>query len=254
MNARAACSAGRGSASTGLRRAIPAVSTGRSPNRGAVLLLLAGAVGLNVYLITVAPKGFFPQQDTGGLMGGIRADQSMSFKDLQDKLGQIVKVVNADPAMATVVAFSGGSRAGSGFLFGTLKPRGQRDPVDVVIARLRPKLARIRGVSLFLNPVQDLQAGGRQTTGTYQYVLQADDADLLKSAGLQLVAALKRQPAAIADVDIDQQDAGASTYVTIDRASAARLGIAMNTIDNTLYDAFGQRQVASIYEGSTSIM
>jgi multidrug efflux pump len=218
-------------------------------NRGAVLLLLAGAVALNVYLLVVAPKGFFPQQDTGGMTGGIRADQSMSFNDLQDKLTRIAKIVNSDPAVASVVAFTGGARAGSGFLFSTLKPRGDRDPVDVVIQRLRPKLARIRGVSLFLNPIQDLQAGGRQTTSTYQYVLQADNPDLLKTAGDELVTALKRQPATITDVDIDQQDAGASAFVTVDRASAARLGIAMNTIDNTLYDAFGQRQVASIYEG-----
>ncbi len=218
-------------------------------NRGAVLLLLAGAVALNVYLLVVAPKGFFPQQDTGGMIGGVRADQSMSFNDLQDKLTRIVRIVKADPAVASVVAFTGGARAGGGFLFSVLKPRGNRDPVNVVIERLRPKLARIRGVSLFLNPVQDLQAGGRQTTSTYQYVLQADDPDLLKSAGDRLVTALKRQPAVITDVDIDQQDAGASAYVTVDRVSAARLGIAMNTIDNTLYDAFGQRQVASIYQG-----
>jgi multidrug efflux pump len=218
-------------------------------NRGAVLLLLAGAVALNVFLLVVAPKGFFPQQDTGGLMGGIRADQSMSFNELQASFIRIAKVVKSDPAMDTVVAFAGGSRAGSGFLFATLKPRGSRDPVDVVIQRLRPRLARIRGVSIFLNPIQDLQAGGRQTTSTYQYVLQADDPGLLKSAGDELVTALKRQPATITDVDIDQQDAGASAFVTVDRASAARLGIAMNTIDNTLYDAFGQRQVASIYEG-----
>jgi multidrug efflux pump len=183
------------------------------------------------------------------MMGGVRADQSMSFNEVQDKFTQIVRVVKADPAVATVVAFSGGSRSGGGFLFSTLKPRGSRDPVDVVIQRLRPKLARVRGISLFLNPVQDLQAGGRQTTSTYQYVLQADNPDLLKSAGDRLVTALKHQPAAITDVDIDRQDAGASAFVTVDRASAARLGIAMNTIDNTLYDAFGQRQVASIYKG-----
>ncbi|MDP9056883.1 MAG: efflux RND transporter permease subunit [Pseudomonadota bacterium] len=218
-------------------------------NRGAVLLLLAGAVALNVYLLVIAPKGIFPQQDAGGMVGGIRADQSMSFNDMKDKLTQIVRIVDTDPGVATVVAFTGGPRAGGGFLFSTLKPRGERDPVDVIIQRLRPKLSRIRGVSLFLNPDQDLQAGGRQTTSTYQYVLQADDPDLLKAAGAELVAALKRQPGAITDVDIDQQDAGASAFVTVDRTSAARLGIALNTIDNTLYDAFGQRQVASIYKG-----
>ncbi len=218
-------------------------------NRGAVLLLLAGAVALNVYLLMVAPKGFFPQQDTGAMAGGVRVDQSMSFSDLQAKFTQIAHIVKSDPGVTSVVAFTGGGRAGSGFLFSTLKPRGDRDSADVIIQRLRPKLARVRGVSVFLNSVQDLQSGGRQTTSTYQYVLQADNPDLLKSAGSQLVAALRHQPAAITDVDIDQQDAGASAFVTVDRASAARLGIAMNTIDNTLYDAFGQRQVASIYQG-----
>ena len=218
-------------------------------NRGPVLLLLLGAVVLNVYLIVVAPKGFFPSQDTGGMMGGVRADQSISFGQLQQKFTQVAKIVKADPGVASVVAFAGGSRAGGGFMFATLKPRGQRDTVDEVIARLRPKLARVRGISLFLNPIQDLQVGGRQTNSTYQYVLEADNPDLLKSAGDRLVAGLKAQPAAISDVDIDVQDAGASAYVTVDRQSAARLGIPMTMIDNTLYDAFGQRQVASIYEG-----
>ncbi|HWU02727.1 MAG TPA: efflux RND transporter permease subunit, partial [Novosphingobium sp.] len=136
-----------------------------------------------------------------------------------------------------------------GFMMVNLKPRSERDPVDQVIARLRPKLARVRGVSLFLNPVQDLQAGGRSTNSTYQYVLYAENPEQLQDAGNRLVAALKTQPAAITDVDIDQQDAGASAYVTVDRNRAAQLGIAMNTIDNTLYDAFGQRQVANIYQG-----
>ena len=218
-------------------------------HRGAVLLLLAGAVVLNAYLIVVAPKGFFPAQDTGSLMGGVRADQSISFGDLQVKLTQLAHIVQSDPAMENTVAFAGGSRSGGGFMFGVLKPRGQRDGVDVVIARLRPKLARVRGVSLFLNPVQDLQVGGRQTNSTYQYVMEADDAQVLQQSGARLVAALKAQPNAITDVDIDVQDAGASAFVTVNRQNAARLGIPMTTIDNTLYDAFGQRQVASIYQG-----
>jgi hypothetical protein len=114
---------------------------------------------------------------------------------------------------------------------------------------MRPKLARVRGVSLFLNPVQDLGVGGRQTTGSYQYVLHADNPALLADAGAKLVNALKKQGTTLTDVDIDQQDGGASAYVTVDRAAAARLGVPMNTIDNVLYDAFGQRQVASIYQG-----
>ena len=218
-------------------------------NRGAVLLLLVGTVALNVYLIAAAPKGFFPQQDTGGMTGGIRADQSISFRDLQSKLTQITRIVKGDPAVETVVSFAGGSRAGGGFLFATLKPKSQRPPVTAVIARLRPKLGRISGVSLFLNPVQDLQVGGRQSNATYQYVLKADDADTLKAAGNKLVAALKQHTDMVTDVNMDQQDAGANAYVTVDRAAAARLGVTMQTVDATLYDAFGQRQVANIYSG-----
>ena len=218
-------------------------------NRGAVLLLLAGTVALNVYLIAVAPKGFFPQQDTGGLMGGLRADQSISFTDMQDKLTRITHIVKSDPAVATVVAFTGGSRAGGGFMFATLKPRNQRPPVQAVIARLRPKLARVSGVSLFLNPVQDLQVGGRSSNSTYQYVLKADDPDVLKAAGQKLVDALKQHGDMVTDVDIDQQDAGADAFVEVNRDAAARLGVSMQAVDAALYDAFGQRQVANIYSG-----
>ncbi|MFT3977352.1 MAG: efflux RND transporter permease subunit [Sphingomonas bacterium] len=218
-------------------------------NRGAVLFLLVGTVVLNIYLIAVAPKGFFPQQDTGGLMGGLRADQSISFTDMQDKLTRITHIVKSDPAVATVVAFTGGSRAGGGFMFATLKPRNQRPPVQDVIARLRPKLAKVSGVSLFLNPVQDLMVGGRQTNSTYQYVLKADDPDVLKAAGQKLVDALKQHSDLITDVDIDQQDAGADAFVEVDRDAAARLGVTMQAVDATLYDAFGQRQVANIYSG-----
>ena len=218
-------------------------------NRGAVLLLLAGAVGLNVYLITIAPKGFFPAQDTGSMMGGVRADQSIAFGQLQAKFIQVAGIVKSDPAVSDVIAFAGGSRAGGGFMYAMLKPRADRDNVTDVITRLRPKLSRVRGISLFLNPVQDLAVGGRQSNSTYQYVLEADDAALLQQAGAKLVAALKAQPSAITDVDIDVQDAGASAFVNVNRDSAARLGIPMTTVDNTLYDAFGQRQVASIYEG-----
>jgi multidrug efflux pump len=177
-------------------------------HRGLVMLVLLLTVALNIWLIAIAPKGFFPQQDTGGLMGGVRADQSISFADLQDKLTRITRIVKSDPAVDTVVSFAGGSRAGGGFLFATLKDRSQRPPATEVIGRLRPKLARVRGVSLFLNPVQDLQAGGRQTNSTYQYVLKADHADVLQAAGQKLVDALKTHPDLITDVDIDQQDAG----------------------------------------------
>ena len=218
-------------------------------HRGPVLLLLVGAVVLNAYCLVIAPKGFLPQQDTGSMAGGLRIDQSMSFRSQSDKLTRIAQIVGKDPAVATVVAFAGGGRAGSGFMFVNLKPRGQRDAVTDVIQRLRPKLARIRGVSLFLNPVQDLQVGGRQTTSMYQYVLYAETPDQLADAGNGLVRILKSQPGMITDVDIDQQDAGAASYVTVNRDRAADLGISMVNIDNTLYDAFGQRQVSNIYKG-----
>ena len=218
-------------------------------HRGPVLLLLAGAVVLNAYCLVIAPKGFLPQQDTGSMAGGLRIDQSMSFRSQSDKLTRIAQIVGKDPAVATVVAFAGGGRAGSGFMFVNLKPRGQRDAVTDVIQRLRPKLARIRGVSLFLNPGQDLQVGGRQTTSMYQYVLYAETPDQLADAGNGLVRILKSQPGMITDVDIDQQDAGAASYVTVNRDRAADLGISMVNIDNTLYDAFGQRQVSNIYKG-----
>jgi multidrug efflux pump len=218
-------------------------------NRAAVLLLLAGTIALNVYLIVLAPKGFFPQQDTGAIMGGIRADQSISFRDMKTKLSQIVKVIKHDPAISTVVAFTGGSRAGGGFLFASLKPRGERDKIDVVIARLRPKLGRISGVSAFLNPVQDLQVGGRQTNSTYQFVLKADSAAVLQDASTRLTDALKKETDVLTDVDVDEQDAGADAYVMVNRDAASRLGIDLLDVDNTLYDAFGQRQVANIYSG-----
>ncbi|WP_395337250.1 efflux RND transporter permease subunit [Novosphingobium sp. BL-8H] len=218
-------------------------------NRGAVLLMLAATIALNIYLIGVAPKGFFPQQDTGGMVGGLRADQSISFSEMQDKLTRIARIVKSDPAVDTVIAFTGGSRAGGGFLFTTLKPRSQRPPAPAVIARLRPKLARVSGVSLFLNPVQDLQVGGRQTNSTYQYVLKADDPAVLKAAGQKLVDALKQHGDTLTDVDIDQQDAGADAFVDVNRNAAARLGVPMQAVDAALYDAFGQRQVANIYSG-----
>jgi multidrug efflux pump len=217
-------------------------------NRGATLLLLAGAVALNIFLLITIQKGFFPEQDTGSLQGGLRADQSISFQDMQTKLTQIVKVLKRDPAIQNVVAFTGGSRAGGGFLFATMKPKSERDSAREVITRLRPKLARITGVSTFLSPVQDMRVGGRGGNSTYQYTLQADDPDVLAKAGPELATALKKYPE-LTDIDVDEANGGAEVYVNVDRDSATRLGITPQTIDNTLYDAFGQRQVATIYSG-----
>ncbi len=215
-----------------------------------VMLILAFVVGLNVYLFSAAPKGFFPQQDTGQINGGIRADQSISFQAMQSKLRQLVNIIKRDPAVATVVGFTGGSRAGGGFMFINLKPVSEREKGEAgqaVIARLRPQLARVTGVSLFLNPVQDLRMGGRSANSTFQYTLKSDNrADLKLWAG-KLADAMKRQPALV-DVDTDQAENGVETYVTIDKDSAARLGINTRDVDNALYDGFGQRQVATIYD------
>jgi multidrug efflux pump len=215
-----------------------------------VMVILVFVVGLNVFLFSAAPKGFFPQQDTGQINGGIRADQSISFQAMQGKLRQLVGIIKSDPAVATVVGFTGGSRAGGGFMFINLKPVSERakgDAGQAVIARLRPKLARVTGVSLFLNPVQDLRMGGRQTNSTYQYTLKSDNRDDLKKWATKLADAMKRQ-SALVDVDTDQAENGVETFVTIDKESAARLGISTRDVDNALYDGFGQRQVATIYD------
>jgi multidrug efflux pump len=213
-----------------------------------VMLILLAVIALNVYLFIAAPKGFFPQQDTGQLNGGLRADQSISFQAMQDKLRQLVDIIRRDPAVDTVVGFTGGGRAGGGFLFVNLKPVSQRkDRGQAVIARLRPQLAGVTGVSLFLNPVQDLRMGGRQSSSTYQYTLKSDNIADLRLWATRLADAMKGERA-LTDVDTDQQDNGVETFVTIDRGSAARLGLSARDVDNALYDAFGQRQVATIYD------
>jgi len=215
-----------------------------------VMLILAFVVGLNVFLFSAAPKGFFPQQDTGQINGGMRADQSISFQAMQGKLYQLVNTIKKDPAVDTVVGFTGGSRAGGGFMFVNLKPASQRakgESGQAVIARLRPQLAKITGVQLFLNPVQDLRMGGRQSNSTYQYTLKSDNRNDLKSWATKLADAMKAQKA-LTDVDTDQAENGVETYVEIDKDSAARLGISAKDVDNALYNAFGQRQVANIYD------
>ena len=217
-------------------------------NRAAMLVLLVGTVVLNIFLMVIAAKGFFPEQDTGSLAAGIRADQSISFQDMQRKLTQIVRIIRSDHDVATVVAFTGGSRAGGGFLFATLKPKSERDFSRDIINRLRPKLSRVTGVRAFLNPVQDMRAGGRASNSTYQYSLKADDPDTLRAAGAKLVDLLRQDPM-LTDVDIDQQEGGAEVYVNVDRNTAARLGINAKAVNSALYDAFGQRQIATIYSG-----
>jgi multidrug efflux pump len=217
-------------------------------HRWLVMLMLGAVIGLNVYLFTAVPKGFFPQQDTGQINGGLRADRSISFEAMQGKLQQLVDIIRRDPAVDTVVGFTGGRRAGGGFMFINLKPRSERrEGGQAVIARLRPQLAQVTGVSLFLNTVQDLRMGGRQSNSTYQYTLKSDSSADLKSWAMKLADAMKQQPALV-DVDTDQQENGVETYVDIDRNSAARLGINTRDVDNALYNAFGQRQVATLYD------
>jgi len=213
-----------------------------------VMFILAFVVGLNVYLFAAAPKGFFPQQDTGQLNGGLRADQSISFQAMQQKLRQLVDIIRKDPAVATVVGFTGGSRAGGGFMFVNLKPADERtESGQAVIARLRPQLAKVTGVSLFLNPVQDLRMGGRSSNSTYQYTLKSDNRADLQSWATKLADSMKAQPV-LTDIDTDQQDNGVETFVTIDKETTARLGMSVRDVDNALYNAFGQRQVATIYD------
>ncbi|MCC7039301.1 MAG: multidrug efflux RND transporter permease subunit [Burkholderiales bacterium] len=212
-----------------------------------VLLVLAATIGLNVYLYVMIPKGFFPQQDTGRLIGGIQADQSISFQAMRGKLTSFMAIVGADPAVANVVGFTGASHRNSGFMFISLKPLAERKvSADQVVARLRPQLAREPGANLFLVPVQDIRIGGRQSNSQYQYTLQADDLALLRAWEGRIRAALSNLPQLV-DVNTDTQDKGLQTSIVIDRDAAARLGVTTRMIDTTLNDLFGQRQVSTIY-------
>ncbi|WP_116141193.1 efflux RND transporter permease subunit [Trinickia diaoshuihuensis] len=212
-----------------------------------VLLILFATVVLNVYLYVVVPKGFFPQQDTGRLVGGIQADQSTSFQAMKVKFGEMMSIVQHNPNVENVIGFTGGRQTNSGFMFVTLKPKGQRNAsADQVIAQLRKPLGQVAGAQTFLQAVQDIRAGGRQSNAQYQYTLLGDSsAEVYKWAPL-LAEALKRRPE-LTDVNSDQQQGGLEAYVTVNRQSAARLKITPSQIDNTLYDAFGQRQVSTIY-------
>ena len=213
-----------------------------------MVAVLAIAVGLNIYLYIVIPKGFFPQQDTGRLVGFIRADQTTSFQAMQEKMAQMVRSVRADPAVDSVTAVTGGGfgARNSGFMFVALKPLAERPSADQVVARLRPALSRVPGASLFLVPVQDVRAGGRQSSGTYQYTLQSDDLDALRLWTTRLQTALASVPQ-LADVTSDQETRGLQAMVVIDRPTAARMGITPDLIDQTLGNAFGQQVVSTIY-------
>jgi multidrug efflux pump len=216
-------------------------------SKALVMLILLAVVALNGYLYVAVPKSLFPQQDTGQLQGGLAADQSISSKAMGEKLRQVMDIVRADPAVATVVGFTGGGRAGGGFMFVTLKPASERtDKGLAVIARLRPQLARVTGLQLFLNPVQDFRSGGRQSNATYQYTLKGDSTATLREWSARLLAELKKHPE-VTDLDSDQQENGVESNVTVDANAAGRLGITNTAVDAALYNAFGQRQVAVIY-------
>ena len=212
-----------------------------------MMLILIATVGFNIYLYTIIPKGFFPQQDTGRLMGFIQADQSISFQAMRGKLAAFVDIVQQDQAVDTVIGFTGGGQLNTGMMFVSLKPLSERNiSIDKVMARLRGKLAREPGANLFLQPVQDIRVGGRASNAQYQYTLQADNLDELRTWGPRLLKALSQLPI-LADVNTDQQDKGLQTSLIIDRDAVARLGLNQKLIDTTLNDLFGQRQVSTIY-------
>jgi multidrug efflux pump len=212
-----------------------------------VLGILLVTIVTNVELYRIIPKGFFPQQDTGRINGSIQADQSISFQLMRQKLAQFVDIIRKDPAVDTVVGFTGTGQTNGGFMFLSLKPIGERKvTADQVINRLSGELAQIPGATLFLQAVQDIRVGGRAANAQYQFTLQADTVDELYSWAPRILAELQKVPA-LTQVNSDQQNKGLETDITIDRDTAARLGITVAQIDNTLYDAFGQRQVSTIY-------
>ena len=205
---------------------------------------------LTVYLYIQVPKGFFPQQDTGRVMGSVQADQDISFPAMRQKMEQFVGIVMRDANVQTIVGFAGGNTArNQGRMFITLKPQGKQRKLtaDQVIAELRRKLTAVPGATLYMQSAQDLTIGGRQSQAQYQYTLQGEDLSELNSWAPRLTQKL-RTLKELRDVNTDQQDRGLQESVIIDRDTASRLGISPQAIDNALYDAFGQRQVSTIYE------
>ena len=198
-------------------------------------------------LFVLVPKGFVPQEDTGQIIGGMQADQSISFQLMRTKLHQFSAVLEKDPAVDHVVGFTGGGQTNSGFMFASLKPRSERqESSDQVIQRLGKQLALIPGASLFLQSGQDIRMGGRQSSAQYQFTLQDTDLQELYQWAPKILQAMRRIPQ-LTQVNSDQQQGGLEANLAIDRNSAGRLGLTTSQIDNTLYDAFGQRQVSTIY-------
>jgi multidrug efflux pump len=214
-------------------------------NPGLVLVILIMVVALNVVLVIKIPKGFFPQQDTGAIVGGIQGPQDASFPVMNDSIQQIVGVVKADPAVANVVGYVG--TGNGGFVYTALKPLDQRKiGAPDIINRLRPKLNRLVAAAAFMQAAQDLRIGGRGSNALYQYTIQADNVQDLSHWGPILLAEMKKLPG-LQDVNSDQQNGGLSEYLTYDRVTAARYGVTAQALDSSLYSAFGQSEVSVIY-------
>ncbi len=214
------------------------------------MVVLLITIGLNIFLFVVVPKGFFPQQDTGRMAGGIQGDQDASFQAMEQKMMRFVNIIKADPAVATVMAFTGGgagTTTNTGRVFISLKPLDERKvSADQIIKRLRPQLARVPGASLFLQPTQDLRIGGRISNALYQYTIQSDNLQDLNKWEPILLQKMRKLPG-LTDVNTDQQNSGLQASLVYDRLTASRMGITPQMIDQTLYDAFGQRQVSTMY-------
>jgi multidrug efflux pump len=215
------------------------------------MIVTLSTIGFTVYLYVIIPKGFFPQQDTGRLTGSLMADQDISFQSMSRLLRQFAQIAGEDPGVASLIAFAGGSNSGasnSGRMFITLKPLEERKiNADAIVARIRKTAAKLPGATLILQPVQDLRIGGRASSAQYQYTLKGDNLDELSFWSTKLLREM-RNIKGLADVNTDQQNKGLQTRLFVDRDTASRLGISMSVIDNTLYDAFGQRQVSTIYK------
>jgi multidrug efflux pump len=214
------------------------------------LAVTIATAALTVFLYIKVPKGFFPQQDTARIGGSVQADQDISFAAMKEKMQDFVRIVMHDKNVQSIVGFAGGNIAkNQGRMFIMLKPQGKERKItaDQFIGEMRHKLAQVPGATLFMQSAQDLTIGGRQSQAQYQYTLQGEDLNELNDWAPMLLQKL-RTVKELRDVNTDQQDRGLDSYVTIDRTTAARLGVAPQDIDNALYDAFGQRQVSTIYE------
>lgn len=210
------------------------------------LFVLIAVIALNIWLYIIIPKGFFPEQDTGILMGGIRADQSASYQSIADKLEQLVKLIREEPAVDQVSAHISGARAGGG-VFIALKPLKERKlSAKAVIARLRDKLSSVPGMRIFLMPAQDIRMGARSSRSAYQYALRGDNLPELREWGRKLQDALSANPV-FKDVDSDIEERGLQITLQINRDALSRLGISMAQVDAALNNAFGQRQISTIY-------